>query len=140
MKNASKIVCLDSTHCTNKYKFKLITLMVQDEFGKGYPVAFLIASNEDEQSLYYFFEAIKSRCSKDFKINALMTDDDKTGWAAFRKVFGEEVPHLLCKWHVVRTWRRRLHNSLCDNERLQLELYQASRVLMEEKDHHFLML
>uniref|UniRef100_A0A1X7UY78 OTU domain-containing protein n=1 Tax=Amphimedon queenslandica TaxID=400682 RepID=A0A1X7UY78_AMPQE len=30
---ASNILCLDSTHGTNAYRFKLITLMVADEFG-----------------------------------------------------------------------------------------------------------
>ena len=43
-KNASKIVCLDSTHETNQYKFKLVTVLVPDEFGKGYPVAHLITN------------------------------------------------------------------------------------------------
>lgn len=32
---AVKIVCLDSTHKTNQYKHKLITLMVVDEFHNG---------------------------------------------------------------------------------------------------------
>lgn len=32
---SSKIVCLDSTHCTNQYKYKLITLMVVDDFHNG---------------------------------------------------------------------------------------------------------
>jgi len=31
----SKIVCIDSTHGTNSYKFKLITLLVSDDFGAG---------------------------------------------------------------------------------------------------------
>jgi len=31
----SKIVCIDSTHETNSYKFKLITLLVSDDFGAG---------------------------------------------------------------------------------------------------------
>ena len=30
-----KVVCLDSTHKTNEYRFKLITLLVVDEFHKG---------------------------------------------------------------------------------------------------------
>ena len=34
-KSASKIVCLDSPHSTNKYEFKLITLVVPDEYSKG---------------------------------------------------------------------------------------------------------
>ena len=32
---ASKIVCIDSTHGTNAYKFKLLTLMVADDFAMG---------------------------------------------------------------------------------------------------------
>ena len=58
-KNALKIVCPDSTHSTNKYEFKLITLVVPDEYSKGYPVAHLISNREDELILYYFFEEIK---------------------------------------------------------------------------------
>ena len=29
------VVCIDSTHNTNAYRFKLITLLVPDEFGEG---------------------------------------------------------------------------------------------------------
>ncbi len=32
---ASTVVCIDSTHKTNVYDFKLITLMVIDEYGEG---------------------------------------------------------------------------------------------------------
>ena len=34
-KYAHKILCIDSTHCTNAYRFKLISCLVQDEFGTG---------------------------------------------------------------------------------------------------------
>ena len=30
-----KVVCMDSTHMTNEYRFKLITLLVVDECHKG---------------------------------------------------------------------------------------------------------
>ena len=33
---SDKIVCLDSTHNTNQYKHKLVTLMIADEFRKGW--------------------------------------------------------------------------------------------------------
>lgn len=32
---ASKILCIDATYRTNEYKFKLITLLVVDEYRKG---------------------------------------------------------------------------------------------------------
>ena len=130
--NACKIVCLDSTHGTNQYKFKLITLVVQDEFDRGYPVGHLISTGEGVRNLYYFFDAIKQRCGDDLYVNALMTDDDNAEWSAFSEVFGENVHHLLCIWHIHRTWKRRLGNFLPKNEELRSELYIASRILMEE--------
>lgn len=33
--HCSKILCIDATHKTNAYRFKLITCMVQDEFSQG---------------------------------------------------------------------------------------------------------
>lgn len=32
---SSKILCIDSTHGTNQYRFKLISIVVPDEYGKG---------------------------------------------------------------------------------------------------------
>ena len=32
---ASSVLCIDSTHGTNAYNFKLITCIVADEFGQG---------------------------------------------------------------------------------------------------------
>ena len=34
-KYSHKILCIDSTHGTNAYRFQLITCIVPDEFGKG---------------------------------------------------------------------------------------------------------
>ena len=35
VKYANTIFCIDSTHGTNAYQFKVITCIVPDEFGKG---------------------------------------------------------------------------------------------------------
>lgn len=32
---ASTVICVDSTHKTNAYDFKLVTLLVVDEYGEG---------------------------------------------------------------------------------------------------------
>ena len=112
-----------------------MTLVVPDELNKGYPIAHLILNHEDESTLhYFFFEAIKKRCGSDIKINAVMTDDDNTGWSAFSSVFGNEAHHLLCKWHVHRSWRRKLHSLLPKEREFQNEIYQAMVVLLEERD------
>ena len=80
-----------------------------------------------------FFETIKERYGENFIIGAPMTDDDNAGWSAFSKVFGDKIHHLLCKWHVHRSWRRKLQSLLPHNRDLQIELYLAVVVLMNEK-------
>ncbi|XP_061184435.1 uncharacterized protein LOC133192444 [Saccostrea echinata] len=50
---ASRILCMDSILKTNSYSFKLLTLMVPDEFLKGYPVAFCISERMKQQCLSF---------------------------------------------------------------------------------------
>ena len=52
-------VCMDATHGTNMYDFKLITLLVLDDFGEGIPVAWVITNREDATMLVEFLTAIK---------------------------------------------------------------------------------
>ena len=84
-KNACKIVCIDSTHETNQFKYSLITLLVPDEFGKGYPVEHLITNRENTAVLTSCFTAIKERVGS-LDMNALMTDDDNAEWNAFNSI------------------------------------------------------
>lgn len=45
--HASTILCIDSTHGTNQYRFKLITAVVPDDLGKGqYKLLFLCKSRD----------------------------------------------------------------------------------------------
>ncbi|GFV16592.1 c2H2-type domain-containing protein [Trichonephila clavipes] len=46
-KFGEEIVCVDSTHGTNSYNFKLITVLVVDDFDEGFPVAWCISNRED---------------------------------------------------------------------------------------------
>ena len=66
----------------------MITLVLADEFNKGYPVGLFISNQADELSLRPFLEEIKKRCPEDLKINTVMTDDDNSGWNVFTNVFG----------------------------------------------------
>ena len=129
-KQAHKIVSIDATHKTNQYKFQLINLVVPDEFNKGYAAAHLICNREDELVRIPFFQAIKERCSNPIiAINAVMTDDDNSGWNAFLRVFGD-CTQLLCKWHVKRAWGNKI--PLCGSKQLQEEVYRTLEVILEE--------
>lgn len=88
----SKIVCIDATHNTNRYRFHLLNIIVPDEYGRGYPVAHFISNSLDAETLTVFFSTLKQRCPE-LTVNALMTDDDKALWLAFSRVFGIEVRH-----------------------------------------------
>ena len=65
IKHSKKIVCIDSTYETNQYEFPLVTLVVADEFNKGYPVRFFISNHADELSLRPFLEEIKKKYPED---------------------------------------------------------------------------
>ena len=41
-----KVICVAATHGTNAYHFKLVTLLVVDEYGEGFPVAWC-TTNKD---------------------------------------------------------------------------------------------
>jgi hypothetical protein len=128
---SSAIVCLDSTHCTNQYRYKLITLMVVDDFHNGCPVVWLISNREDEVTLTVFFQQVKQRCPCAV-INALMTDDDLAGVNGCRHIY-PDVVHLLCKWHVDRAWQRKLH-ALVNDQKQRAEMYACLCMLMNEED------
>ena len=51
-----RLVFLDATGGTNKYGYMLHTLLVQDDFGRGVPVAFMLSSSEETEAIHLFLE------------------------------------------------------------------------------------
>ena len=127
---SDRILCMDSTHKTNEYRFKLITLMVPDEFRKGYPVAFCISTTETTTALEIFLQTVKQRCP-DAHPKILMTDDDCAGIQAAKSVFGQDIARYLCVWHVHQAWRRKLR-SITDNS-IQINMYSYMCSMLEAK-------
>ena len=102
-----RIICIDSTHGTNSYNFSLVTLVVVDEFGEGYPVGWCLSNREDKYVLHNFFTAVKKRVSS-ITPQWFMSDDAEQFYNALRSVFGEVNNKLLCTWHVNRAWCEKL--------------------------------
>ena len=44
----NNIILIDSTHRTTGYDFQLITIVVVDELGEGYPIAWCLSNREDQ--------------------------------------------------------------------------------------------
>ncbi|KAJ8978145.1 hypothetical protein NQ317_016847 [Molorchus minor] len=46
-KIGSNVICIDGTHGLNHYEFELTTIMVIDEFGQGFPTAFMFSNKKE---------------------------------------------------------------------------------------------
>ncbi len=51
---------MNSTHGMNGYDFNLITLVVVDEHGEGFPVAWCILNRGDKTLIQIFYDSIKT--------------------------------------------------------------------------------
>lgn len=131
MKKFPGIVCVDSTHGTNGYDFNLISIVIVDEFGEGYPVAWCIANREDGALVKYFYEAVKSNTG-DIKTEWFMSDDAQQYYTAWVSTFACTPKKLLCTWHVDRAWRENI--KLLKDIDLEATVYHNLRVLLEECD------
>jgi hypothetical protein len=132
VEGCKEILVVDETHSTNSYDFKLLNLMVKDQFNLGYPVCHAISSHSDEATLKFVFKAIKERYP-DIKINCCITDDDPALINSITSGLDEVVWHILCIWHIHRTLQAKLREHVKDNELLD-EMYNVLCVLIAEPD------
>ena len=130
-KCGKNIVCMDSTHGTNAYDFKLISLLVVDDFGEGFPVAWCLCNREDKHALVNFLNKVKENTGL-VTPAYFMSDDAEQFFTAWTEVFGLCPNKLLCTWHVDRAWRGKL--SIIGNKELEATVYHSLRVLLEETD------
>ena len=128
----NNVICIDSTFKTTGYDFTLITILVIDEFGEGYPVAWCLTSREDQQLVSLFFEIIKNKIGM-VTPQWIMTDDADQFYNSWKTVFSEDPQKLLCTWHVDRAWRGALLSKIVDKD-LQCQVYHSLRTVAEEPD------
>ena len=62
----NQVICVDATHGTNSYDFLLLTVLVIDELGEGFPVAWCYSNKEDTAILTNFFQHLKERAQEMF--------------------------------------------------------------------------
>ena len=61
-----------------------------------------------------------------------MTDDDNAGWNAAKNVFGSDLRHFLCIWHVHKNWHLKIQQYIKDKEQ-QAEIYCLLCAAMDAK-------
>ena len=90
----NNVICIDSRFKTIGYDFTLITILVIDEFGEGYPVAWCLTSREDQELISLFFETIKNKSGM-VTPQWIMTDDADQFFNSWKTVFSEDPQKLL---------------------------------------------
>lgn len=105
----------DSTHKMNKWKHNMFSFLVRDENGMFIPAAHCVVDRENSETLGRAMEFLKSWCH--WQPRYVLTDDSSIEQLAVKKTFrglqdGEqEVSHLLCTVHTMRTLQRKFSST-----------------------------
>lgn len=54
-KFSSNIICTDNIYSLNSYDFELVTLMIVDEFGEGFPILCKFSNRKDTMNNFFIF-------------------------------------------------------------------------------------
>jgi hypothetical protein len=96
---------LDATHNTTYYATMLLfTVIVQDRHGHGMPIAWMIASNGQADTIDYFLMYLH-QLNPDIIPHKFMSDNDsgQLGQIRFRYSLSQL---MLCWWHVLHAWQQ----------------------------------
>ena len=111
LKNRGYFTQFDSTHKTNAWGHNMFSFLVRNEQGIWIPGAHCVVERENSEILAHTMKAFKRWCG--WKPRYVLTDDSAVEQLAVRRVFpgleaGEqEVSHLLCTVHTMRTLNKR---------------------------------
>ena len=107
-KFGSDCICVDETHGTNNYDFKLTTMLVLDEMRQGFPAcAFLVSNRTDASALAILSEKIREKCGTIFP-QIFLSDVAENFYNAWISVMNAAAMRLFCSWYVDRPWRKNL--------------------------------
>lgn len=115
-KDNYQCIGLDSTYGTNRKKYELFTIVVQDPTTmKAIPVAFLITNDHTATPLREWMAHIKRTIGSP---RFATTDDSYIEFSALRDTFGKNITIHLCLWHVMRSWSRKFKSVIIGTEDL----------------------
>ena len=132
-KFAAKGIAIDATHGTTSYDFLLTTIMVIDEFGQGFPVAWCLFNHEDFTHMCIFYRYIKQNCGT-LCPTWIMSDTAGQFYNAWVGIMGGKPSRLLCTWHVDRAWQEELRSKVKDLM-VAAEIYKMLRTVLQETDN-----
>lgn len=133
LQHASKIILVDSTHCTTQYDFLLTTVHVLDEYEEHVPVAWAISNWEDAEVMEIFFKSLKDRCGQDIQTDIFMSDLANNFYNAWCLTFPQPTKRLYCVWHVLKCWKKKIQDLMHSDIDRNIT-YSFLTVVQEETD------
>ena len=127
-KRAHVIVCVTSANTFSLCGFEILTLIVPDVFGNGYPVAYFLTSHFDENTLTLLLQCLKTRCNVNIKF--VMTENNFTIFNAMNIVF-ENLKHYSCQSYVQNCWENESMKDMQFGDRDRIKFVEA---LLHEND------
>ncbi|KAE9523853.1 hypothetical protein AGLY_015741 [Aphis glycines] len=124
-------VCIDGTHGLNSYNFQLYSLVIVDEYGNGFPVAFCFSNKCDTATYKHYFQCIKNTIGT-INPSIFMSDDEPAFYNAWSNVMGPVEKQLLCTWHVLRNWSKNL-NKIHSHDKKTI-VFKTLKTLLHETD------
>jgi len=119
-------VCIDGTHGLNSYNFQLYSLVIVDEYGNGFPVAFCFSNKSDTATYKHYFQCIKNTIGI-VNPSIFMSDDEPAFYNAWNCVMGHDKKTI-----VFKTLKALLHET--DEIAFSAELSQVINQLINDPD------
>lgn len=127
----SNVIATDSTHGLNGYDFELTTVMVVDEFGEGFPIAFMFTNRKDTFVHTFFFKRIKEEVGG-IETKTFMSDITSVFYSAWISTMGHAKHQLYCSWHIDRAWQSNLMK--IKNKEKRNWVYKTLKILQNYLD------
>lgn len=89
---------ISCTKADYTFGYYLISIFVPCERNFEYPVAHLFTSQMNEEVICLYLQTIGERCPE-LNVNCIVSIDCAEINSAIRKVFGDDGPYFLSKWH-----------------------------------------
>jgi MULE transposase domain len=103
-----EMIFMDAVFGLSRYGFPMLTLVVRDEFGHGFPAAYCITSTEDSAVWQEFLLAVLKEADLDPKDITFMIDKSTIEISAIENIGAK---YLLCKFHMLQEWERFLKSA-----------------------------
>ena len=128
--NPSKILLIDSTHHTNRYKYKLIIGNYLNKDFRPIPIFYFILEKENENNCRMVFDLLE-RINESINCEIVMSDLANVYYKSYQSIIKKDAKWLYCAWHFAKALKKNLDTKIKRNSG-NIEIYYKVKVYIEE--------